>query len=183
MTLFEGLPETFRGRMLYEALLGVHALIRGDLSTVERLATAVLDGLAAEGLHEELEQLRSGSRLWQFQVSCLRYCRFVHLHHHAEDTEFFDELQETNPAIGPVVDRLRAEHRAVSGYLDAVEAAARSLSKDDGLKGRRAVADALNVLKGHLLAHLEYEELNVASTTRRLPDLPSSTRTRREGVR
>lgn len=183
MTVYEDLPETSRGRMLYEALLAVHALIRGDLNSVERLAPAVLDGLSADGLHEELEQLKSNSMLWQFQVSCLRYCRFVHLHHHAEDTEFFDELQETNPAAWPVVDRLRAEHRAVSGYLDDVEAAARSLSKDDGRKARRAVADALNALRGHLLAHLDYEELNVASTTRRLPDLPSSTRTRREGVR
>jgi hypothetical protein len=173
LPVFEESPETARGQMLYEALLAIHALIRRDLTTVEGLAAAVHDGLDADGLHEELEALKSNGMLWQFQASCLRYCRFVHLHHHAEDTDFFDELEQTNPAIGPVVDRLRADHRAVSDYLDAVEAGARALTEDDGHDARHAVADALEVLKGHLLAHLDYEELNVASTARRLRDLPS----------
>ena len=158
--------------MLYQALLGVHAHIRRGFGSVEQLAAAVRDGLPAEGLPEELEALKSNSVLWQFQVSCLRYCGFVHLHHHAEDTEFFDELEQTNPAIGPVVERLRADHRAVSDYLDAVEAAARALTDDDGDDARRGVADALEALKGHLLDHLEYEEKNVAVTARRLRDFP-----------
>jgi hypothetical protein len=172
VAVFEDRPETARGRMLYEALLAIHALIRRDLTTVERLATAVLDGLPPDEVHEELEALKGNGMLWQFQMSCSRYCRFVHSHHNAEDTEFFDELEETNPAIGPVVERLRAEHRAVSDYLDVVEAAARALTEDDGHEARRAVADALEVLKGHLLAHLEYEELNVAGTAQRLRDFP-----------
>jgi hemerythrin-like domain-containing protein len=148
MTLpgFDDRPETARGRMLYEALLAIHAHIRRELAGVERLAAAVL------------EALRSNSGLWQFQVSCLRYCGFVHMHHNAEDIEFFDELEQTNPAIKPVVERLRSEHRAVSDYLDTVEAAARALTDDDGREARRAVADALKALKGYLLAHLDYEE-------------------------
>jgi hypothetical protein len=171
--VFEDRPETARGRALYHALLAIHRMIRRDLATVEQLTAAVLDGLPAGGVQEELKALKSNGMLWQFQASCLRYCRFVHLHHHAEDSEFFDELEETNPAIGPVVERLRAEHRAVSDYLDTVEAATRALTEDDSHPARRAVADALQVLEGHLLAHLEYEELNVASTARRLRDLPS----------
>ncbi len=171
---FEATPETNRGRMLYGMLLAVHAGIRSELVSVERLAAAVIDGLSADGLNEELEGLRSNSQLWQFQVSCLRYCRFVHSHHHAEDTDFFGELEETNPAIGPVVERLRAEHRAVSDYLDTVEAAARALTHDDSLDARRAVADALEALEGHLRAHLDYEERSVAATARRLRDLPFS---------
>jgi hemerythrin-like domain-containing protein len=99
------------------------------------------------------------------------------MHHHAEDADFFDELEETNPAIGPVIERLRADHRVVSGYLDAVEAAARALTEDDGQDARRSVAEALEVLKGHLLTHLEYEELNVAGTARRLRDFRSRTLT------
>jgi Hemerythrin HHE cation binding domain len=168
--VFEDQPETARGRTLYRALLAIHALIRRELERVEELSAAVLDGLPADGVHEELEALKSNGMLWRFQVSCLRYCSFVHSHHHAEDVEFFDELEQTNPAVAPVVERLRAEHRAVSDYLDDVEAAARALSKDDSVDARRAVADALDVLKGHLLAHLEYEELNVAGTARRLRD-------------
>jgi Hemerythrin HHE cation binding domain len=168
---YEEIPETTRGRVLHRMLLAVHDRIRGELADVERLTRAV-DGLSADVLGQELGTLRSDSMLWQFQVSCLRYCRFVHSHHYAEDADFFDELQETNPAIAPVVERLRAEHRAVAGYLDAVEETARALSVDDGPAARRAVADALEALKGHLFAHLEYEERSVAATARRLPDVP-----------
>jgi hemerythrin-like domain-containing protein len=119
--------------------------------------------------------------LWQFQVSCLRWCRLVHLHHNAEDAEFFDELEEANPAIGSVVERLRAEHREVSDHLDTVEAAARALSSHDSLDARRAVARALQALAGHLLAHLDYEEQNVAATTLRLPEVSSPRRLRHRG--
>ncbi len=170
--VFEDRPETVRGRMLYQSLLAVHALVRRDLTTVEGLAAAIQDGLPAEDVHEKLGELKRNGMLWQFQVSCLSYCGFVHMHHNAEDREFFDELEETNPAIRPVVQRLRAEHRNVSDHLDAVEAAARELSEDESQPARRAVADALEVLEGDLLAHLEYEELNIAGTARRLPDRP-----------
>jgi hypothetical protein len=165
---FEDRPETARGRLLYKMLLAVHSAIRRDLARVEQLAAAVLDGLPAQEVSEEVKTLKSNGLLWQFQVSCLRYCSFVHMHHHAEDVEFFDELEQTNPALGPVVERLRADHRAVSDYLDAVEAAAKALSRDDSHDARRAVADALEVLKEHLLTHLDYEEVSVADTARRL---------------
>jgi len=165
---FEDRPETAGGRLLYKMLLAVHSAIRRDLARVEQLAAAVLDGLPAQEVSEEVRTLKSNGLLWQFQVSCLRYCSFVHMHHHAEDVEFFDELEQTNPALGPVVERLRADHRAVSDYLDAVEAAAKALSRDDSHEARRAVADALEVLKEHLLTHLDYEEVSVADTARRL---------------
>jgi Hemerythrin HHE cation binding domain len=153
------------------ALVAVHSLIPRELGNVERLAAAVLDGLPAAAVHERVDELESNGMLWQFQVNCLRYCSFVPMQHHAEDVDFFDELEETNPAIRPVVDRLRAEHRAVSDYFDAVEVAARALSDDGSEQARRVVVDALAVLTGHLLAHLEYEELHVAGTARRLRDL------------
>jgi hypothetical protein len=175
---FEETPETNRGRELYGMLLAVHAHIRSELAGVERLAAAVVDGLSADGLDQELEALRSTSLLWQFQLGCLRYCRLVHLHHHAEDIDFFGELEETNPAIVPVVERLRAEHGAVSDHLDTVEAAARALTDDDSLGARRAVADALAALEGHLLAHLEYEEQSLAATARRLRERPFSIQAR-----
>jgi hypothetical protein len=169
-TGFEERPETIRGRMLYQALLATHSYIRRDLEFVERLSGAVLDGLSPDEVQKELGTLKSDSILWQFQLSCLRYCSFVHMHHHAEDVMFFDELEQTNPAIAPVVERLREDHRVVSDYLDAVEAAARSLRDDESIEARRAVADALRLLEEHLLTHLDYEEENVATTTRRLRD-------------
>jgi hypothetical protein len=62
----------------------------------------------------------------------------------------------------------------------SIEAPPRSLNEsldyndDDSHAARRAVAHALDELEEHLLAHLEYEERNVATTARRLRDLSLS---------
>jgi hypothetical protein len=82
------------------------------------------------------------------------------------------ELRDTNPDINPVIDRLQAEHRRVSDDLDAVEAAANGLADDDGQQARKAVVDALQTLRENLLVHLEYEELNIEATVRRVRQLP-----------
>jgi hypothetical protein len=169
VSAFDERPETAHGRLLFETLVAIHAMLRRDLATVRRLAADVVAGLPVRSVSEGLDALRSDGLLWQFPASCLRYCSIVHLHHRLEDAEFFGELEEANPEIQPVVHRLRAEHRAVSDHLDAVEAAARSLSEKDNAEVRRSVAVALEVLEEHLLAHLEYEERNIASTARRLP--------------
>jgi hypothetical protein len=71
-----------------------------------------------------------------------------------------------------VIDRLQADHRRVSDDLDAVEAAARALVRDESPQVREAVVDALRALEQNLLAHLDYEERSIKSTVRRLPDSP-----------
>jgi hypothetical protein len=171
MTSFEAKPETARGRAMYEMLLAVHAAIRRDLDIIQGLATQALDGVDAEDLRRQLHALKRGSMLWRLQVNCLRYCSFVHSHHNAEDADFFSELRNTNPAINPVIDRLQAEHRRVSDDLDAVETAANRLADDDGQRARKAVVDALRALHRNLLAHLEYEELSIEATVRRVHEL------------
>jgi hypothetical protein len=168
MTDLELTPETFRGRATYEMLLSVHAKIRRDLERVELLAERALEGLSAEEIRRELRELKRDSMLWRLQVDCLRYCRFVHMHHGAEDREFFPELRETNPDLNPVIDRLEGDHRRVSDDLDAVEAAARSLTKDESEEARQAVVEALRSLAENLLEHLDYEELSLKSTVLRL---------------
>jgi hemerythrin-like domain-containing protein len=171
MTSLETKPETRRGRAMYEMLLAVHAAIRRDLDRVERLAEQALDGLPAEEIREELDEIKRDGMLWHLQIDCLRYCRFVHMHHNAEDREFFPELRETNPDLGPVIDRLQGDHRRVSDELDAVEAAARALAKDGGQPARRTVVDALRTLAESLLEHLDYEELSIEATVRRVDEL------------
>lgn len=101
-------------------------------------------------------------------MDCLRYCRFVHLHHRMEDVAFFPSLRAANPGIAPVVDKLEADHRVVSDLLDEVEAAAAALDEDDCEASRRRVADGLEALGRELLEHLDYEELNAGPTIRRM---------------
>ena len=168
MTTLESTPETFRGRATYEMLLSVHAKIRRDLERVELLAERALQGLPADQIRRELHELRRDSMLWRLQVDCLHYCRFVHMHHGAEDRQFFPELRDANPALNPVIDRLEGDHRRVSDDLDAVEAAARNLSDDESADARGEVVDTLRRLGENLLEHLDYEELSLKSTVLRL---------------
>jgi iron-sulfur cluster repair protein YtfE (RIC family) len=170
VSFLETRPETVRGRVTYRLLLGVHAAVRSDLERVEALAAQALEGLPAEKLSEELDELERNGMLWRLKLDCLRYCRFVHMHHNAEDRGFFPELRDTNPAINPVIDRLEADHRRVSDHLDAVETAANVLADDEGDPARRAVAEALRALGENLLAHLDYEERNLEATVVRLRD-------------
>ena len=163
--------ETEQGRALFQELLWVHSVVRRDLETVRRLAAEVLNGLPAEQLNAELDALQTNGPLWQLKVNCLRYCRFVHLHHRAEDVLLFPRLRETDSAIGPVVDRLEADHRRVSDDLDAVEVAAAQLTNAEGEEARQRVADGLNVLAENLLEHLDFEEREAGPTLRRLERL------------
>jgi hemerythrin HHE cation binding domain-containing protein len=164
-------PETERGRAMFEELLWVHSVVRRDLNVVEQLAADVEDGIPGEAVETTLRELKTGGPLWRLKVNCLRYCRFVHSHHGAEDILLFPALRATDPSVNPIVDRLEADHRRVSDLLDAVETAARELTDDDGDRARGRVVEALRELHGHLLEHLDYEEREAGPTIRRLDTL------------
>ena len=100
------------------------------------------------------------------QLNCLSYCRFVHGHHGLEDAAMLPRMRAANPAIGPVVDRLEADHRRVSVLLDRVQAAAARLGSADD--ARQDVVNELGTLRTHLLEHLTYEEDSLAETMSRL---------------
>jgi hypothetical protein len=164
-------PETERGRAMFEELLWIHSIIRRDLEIVEQLAADVGEGLAGEAVQSTLGDLQAAGPLWQLKVNCLRYCRHVHAHHGAEDGLLFPALRAADPSIGPVVDRLEADHARVSDLLDDVEAAARALTDTEGGDARQRVIDGLRELHGHLLEHLDYEELHAGPAMRRLDRL------------
>jgi hypothetical protein len=164
-------PETDRGRAMFNELLWVHSVLRRDLGIVEQLAADVHGGLSGEAVQNALSELKTTGPLWQLKVNCLRYCRFVHAHHGAEDVLLFPSLRALNPSIGPVVDRLEADHRRVSDLLDGIEAAARSLTDTGAAGARLQVTDGLRELHVHLLEHLDYEERNAGPTLRRLDRL------------
>jgi Hemerythrin HHE cation binding domain len=133
-------PETEQGKAIFQELLWVHGAIRRDLATVEELAAEVLAGLPAEEARERVEELKTNGPLWRLKVNCLRYCRFVHSHHNAEDALFFPTLRAANPGLAPVVDKLEADHRTVSDLLDEVEVAAGDLDGDDATRAPRGRA-------------------------------------------
>jgi hypothetical protein len=158
------------GEHLVRELLWVHGMLRRDLEIVRELVGQVNGGAPAAQVSETIAGLQTHGALWHIKVNCLHYCRFVHLHHRVEDTAFFPSLRAANPALGPVVDKLEADHRTVSDLLDEIEEAAAGLREDDSAAARRRVADGLDALGVQLLAHLDYEEQTAGPTIRRLTD-------------
>jgi|HubBroStandDraft_6_1064221.scaffolds.fasta_scaffold542481_2 hypothetical protein len=154
------------GDALVAELQWVHRVIRHDLETVRRLADEVGDGLSGAEAAATIEELAVGSPLWQLRINCLTYCRFVHMHHHAESAMLFPQLRRSDPALGPVVDKLEADHARVSDLLDEVSAAAQSLAGTEDAEMRKRLIVALTSLSDDLLAHLDYEEENISGTLR-----------------
>lgn len=145
-------------------LLGLHAAMRNDLAALRRTVAAVTEGgqdaeaaLAAIG---ELSIVEPGRSLRSF---CGNFCGFVHEHHMVEDTVMFPSVVEFGGdprGIRELVDRLMADHRTLSGYLDEAEQALAALPGDEST---RATADkALDRLSEYLEAHLSFEERSLA---------------------
>lgn len=155
---------TTPGEAMMAELRWVHDAIRRDLAIVRDLSVAVRDGAPAAVVTDAISGLQTNGPLWKLRVSCLHYCRFVHSHHHGEDVILFPELRRTNPALAPVVDKLEADHRVVSDYLDEIEAAVRTLGRDDAPATRERIVTSLDGLAEHLLAHLAFEEREIAPT-------------------
>jgi hypothetical protein len=154
------------GEGLVKALTWVHDMIRRDLATVRRLAAEVVAGANADAVRADLATLATDGPLWHLRMNCLRYCSFVHGHHNAESAQLFPHLRRADPALNPVIDKLEADHSRVSDLLDAVDATARQLGRDDD--ARPALAEALDRLADDLLAHLRFEEERISDTLRTL---------------
>jgi hemerythrin-like domain-containing protein len=97
---------------------------------------------------------------WTLGTYCESYCRVVATHHTIEDQSVFPHLRRQDPRLGPVLDRLEAEHHLIHDVLEGVDQAlialvSRAEGADDGLTDLRAAVDQLT---DTLLSHLSYEE-------------------------
>src|ERR1700729_1424513 len=154
------------GDGLVAELKWVHGMIRRDLDTVRWLAAELENGMPGEEAAAAIGDLAIGSALWQLKINCLQYCRFVHMHHHGESAMLFPLLRQSDPALGPVVDKLEADHARVADLLDDVSAAATELADREDAEVRKQLTAALAELSDGLLAHLQYEEDNISATLR-----------------
>ena len=147
----------------------MHRLIRRDLQTVRALAADLGSGLAGDDALAVVQSLEVAGPLWQLKVNCLQYCQFVHAHHRAESALMFPQLRRSNPALGPVVDKLEADHAEVADLLDEVSAAAADLAGQEERATRTRLIGALGRLSAVLLTHLDYEEEHIAPALRTWP--------------
>jgi iron-sulfur cluster repair protein YtfE (RIC family) len=160
------------GEYLLDSLKTIHTHLRHDLAACRTLADQVAAGAAPEHIRAQIESLQTSSPLWKLRVNCLYYCRIMHAHHSIEDVMMFPALQRVNPDLGPIVDKLMADHRQVSRLLDEIEASARALVLEDGTSIRVRIINALGDLATDLLAHLEWEEEALGPTILELEEWP-----------
>jgi hypothetical protein len=154
------------GVMMHRHLRLIHQMLRSDLGVCRELAIEVAAGAPAVDVAERIEALQTRSPVWTLQVNCLYHCRVVHMHHGHEDSDMFPALRRSNPDLTAVVDKLEADHRAISDLLDEVEESAKLLDDDVVNPARERLVSALGRLEADLLAHLAFEEESIASTMR-----------------
>jgi Hemerythrin HHE cation binding domain len=109
-------------------LLDLHEGLRSDLARLRRAVAAVAeDGQDVDAAAAALGGLSFRQPGWTLRRFCAGFCESVHGHHATEDTVLFPMLLRrqirTDGALGGVVDRLRAEHRTLTGLLDGIEQA------------------------------------------------------------
>ena len=159
-------PEAQFGVRMHQLLKSVHQMLRDDLAACRELAAEVAAGAPAARIAEAITALQSRSPIWTLRVNCLYHCRHVHLHHRIEDADMFPALRRSNPELSAVVDRLEADHRAISTLLDEVQACAEHLDDAAASSERARLVRALTDLADRLLEHLAYEEEAVAPAMR-----------------
>ncbi|UIX31947.1 hemerythrin domain-containing protein [Streptomyces sp. GQFP] len=166
MPKYDALAPNPQGEALVKELKWVHDMIRGDLATLGTLAGKIRDGLAPFDAAATVRGLATNGPLWQMRSNCLRHCQFVESHHMGETHHWFPELRRSNPALGPVIDKLDADHVVIADHLEEVEAAAKALGHLKTAKERSRLINAIESLSRDLLAHLAFEEEQVNPTLR-----------------
>ena len=140
-----------------QMLQAVHQHLRQELAqlgtVVEQVEQGILDAGAARS-HINAMALRQNA--WTLGAFCSAYCRVVTVHHSIEDTNLFRDLRAADPSLGPVLDRLSAEHEGIAGHLDAIDRALVAYVEDESLLD--GVRTAVHGLRDALLPHLAFEE-------------------------
>ncbi|MEU7862732.1 nitroreductase/quinone reductase family protein [Nonomuraea sp. NPDC049141] len=136
LTPLGGGPNAGRGG---DMLVAVHDAFRRELRLIRK-------EVAASG---------TGGLGVQLRVNCLTLCQGLHHHHSIEDARMFPGLEGQYPELGPVMDRLREEHRTVARLLDELQ---RLLADGEPEVAAELVLAEVERLTTELEAHLDYEE-------------------------
>lgn len=132
---------TDRAAAYVRELIAVHDFFRNALAELRRVIAAP----------PEETELRSWA--WDLRIQCLYFCNGLHRHHSLEDQRMFPAVLVEDPELGPIVERLEADHRKVAEIIDAIESRLVELSSDPS-----GVREELNRMADTLLEHLAYEE-------------------------
>ncbi|MBV9793391.1 MAG: LLM class flavin-dependent oxidoreductase [Actinobacteria bacterium] len=155
-------------------LIEVHDALRGELDQIHELIEQVAAGtMNAATARSHINEMTVRQNNWTLGTYCESYCRVVTVHHTIEDQSLFPYLRDHDPRLGPVIDRLQAEHRVIHDVLDGVDRALVAfISAPDRATDRAAALDnlraAADLLSDTLRSHLSYEERELVEPIARL---------------
>lgn len=139
-------------------LIDVHDALRTELTQLRDLVEQVARGTTdASKVRSFITRMTIRQNHWTLGTFCTTYCRVVTNHHTLEDRSVFPHLRRSDDALGPVIDRLEAEHEVIADLLERVDRALVALVSSDG-DGMAAVHGAVDLLTDALLSHFSYEE-------------------------
>jgi hypothetical protein len=138
-------------------LVDIHDHLRGELEEVRSLVGQVLASAASPAAaRSQINVMTVRQQNWSLGAYCQSYCRILTGHHSLEDAAMLPHLRTVQPELGPVVDRLEAEHRVIHDVLEELD---RALVRYVGEPAQGpALQEAVDLLTDTLLSHLSYEE-------------------------
>jgi hemerythrin-like domain-containing protein len=138
-------------------LVDIHDALRAELDRLRDVVEQVARGeMQVEQARSLINTMTMRQNKWTLGAFCESYCRIVTGHHTLEDRSVFPHLQRAEPALAPVLDRLRYEHEVIAGVLARVDRSLVALvSEPDGMVQLRGAVDALT---DTMRSHLSYEE-------------------------
>jgi hemerythrin-like domain-containing protein len=150
-------PVTATGRRSQETLLQVHEHLRTELGEIREAAAQVAGGrMEPAAARSLLNRMAMRQNYWTLGAFCAQYCRVVSIHHTIEDYQVFPSLRRGESTLGPVLDRLHAEHEVIAEQIDRLDRALVEMMNDrEKVDEVRRVADELSDM---LLSHFAYEE-------------------------
>ena len=132
-------------------------MFRRELSELRELLTRVRQGATSAGdARAGLNAMAMRQNDWTLGAVCSRYCNGVTHHHHLEDEGIFPHLRKSDESLGPVLDRLGAEHLEIHDAIEAVDnALVQHMNEPTDFEG---IEMAVEELSRALLTHFSYEE-------------------------
>jgi hypothetical protein len=82
---------------------------------------------------------------------------FLHAHHTSEDDGLWPAVRAKNPAAGPLLDSLEADHRRIEPAAAALRSAGERYAATSGEESRAALVAAVDDLITVLVPHLDRE--------------------------
>ncbi|PWU44287.1 5,10-methylene tetrahydromethanopterin reductase [Micromonospora globispora] len=141
-------------------LVDVHDHLRQELAQVRDLLEQVKRGVVSAGAARAvLNQMTMRQNNWTLGAYCAAYCTVVTQHHGLEDNSIFPHLRRADAGLGPVLDRLEAEHVVIHDVVEGVDQALVDLIRNPG--DFTEVQKGVDVLTDTLLSHLSYEEREI----------------------